>query len=80
MAVTKLCAKKGYSLVCTNSNGNNSFFVRNELLNDKIKSTTVDEAFSSSSFKEYCDEDKNLIATPKKQIIEIQASPFLTEV
>lgn len=80
LAITKLCAKKGYSLVCTNSNGNNAFFVRNKLLNDKIKSTTVNEAFNSSSFKEYCDEDRNLISTSKKHIVEILASPLLTEV
>ena len=80
LAVTKLCSKKGYSLVCTNSNGNNAFFVKNVLLNDKIKSTTVEKAFNINSFREYCVEDGNPMAITKKQIIEIQASPLLIEV
>ena len=79
-AASKLCEKKGYSLVCTNSNGNNAFFVKNELLNEKIKSTTVEKAFNINSFKEYYDEDGNLTDITKKQIIEIQTSRLLIEV
>ena len=34
-ALTELSDKKGYSLVATNLNGNNAFFVKNSLLNEK---------------------------------------------
>ena len=35
-AITHAAMKKGYSLVGTNTAGNNAFFVRNDLLNDKV--------------------------------------------
>ena len=79
-AVSKLCEKKGYSLICTNSNGNNAFFVKKELLNEKIKSTTVKQAFNINSFKEHIDKNNNLKSINKKQIIEIQTSRLLIEV
>lgn len=51
-ALNKLANEKGYSLVCTNSNGNNAFFVKKELLNDKISEISVYQAFNKNSFKE----------------------------
>ena len=54
-ALTTLCNDKGYSLVCINKNGNNAFFVKNSLLNDKIKTLNIDKAFKKNSFKENLD-------------------------
>ncbi len=51
---------KGYSLVCSNNAGNNAYFVRNDLLNDKIKPVSVKEAFKESKFRE----SKNMDNTP----------------
>lgn len=52
--------KKGYSLVCCNLAGNNAFFVRKDLLNDKVKETSVDKAFKLSKFRESRNPDGTL--------------------
>ena len=59
-AMTFLANKKGYSLVGTNSNGCNAFFVRDDLLNEKVKARTAEQAFSPSKFRESRDEQGNL--------------------
>ena len=46
-ALEKLGNKKGYSLVCCDSLGVNAFFVRNDLLNDTIKSMDAENCFYS---------------------------------
>jgi hypothetical protein len=51
-ALTFLANKKGYSLIACNSAGNNAYYVKNELLNEQIKSKTTDEVFVLSKFKE----------------------------
>lgn len=56
-ALTNLSEKKGYSLVAVNSNGNNAFYVRNELLNEKIYKQNVSKCFKKNTFKEYLDTD-----------------------
>jgi hypothetical protein len=48
---------RGYSLVGGNSAGNNCFFVRDDLLNDKIREVTVASAFRATSFAEGRDKD-----------------------
>lgn len=58
-ALTNLAAKKGYSLVGSNSTGANIFFVRNELLSE-IKTSTPKEAYIRSKFRESRDRDGNL--------------------
>jgi hypothetical protein len=52
-ALTDLSKVKGYSLVSVNSNGNNAFYVRNEILNDKIYKKNLDECFKKNTFKEH---------------------------
>jgi len=47
MALERLGSIKGYSLVCCDSLGVNAFFVRNDLLNEKIKPTDVQECYYS---------------------------------
>ena len=62
-ALTNLSETKGYSLIAVNSNGNNAFYVRNELLNEKIYKRNVSKCFKKNTFKEYIDtngEIKNL--------------------
>ena len=59
-AMAHLANLKGYSLVGINSNANNAFFVRNDLLNDKVEVVTPEEAFSPSKFRESRDESGNL--------------------
>ncbi|MPL68882.1 hypothetical protein SDC9_14615 [bioreactor metagenome] len=59
-ALVLLGQKKGYSLVAGNSNGNNIFFVRNDLLNDRVKPKTVDDVFVHAQFRESRNEDGSL--------------------
>ena len=51
-AFDHLLSGRGYRLVGGNSAGNNAFFVREDLLNDKIGSVSVADAFRESSFAE----------------------------
>ncbi len=79
-AIYNLCKERGYSLVCTNKNGNNAFFVKTKLLNEKIRAKTVSEAFHINSFKEYCHSSGKIIKISTKQISEIQNSFLVQEV
>lgn len=45
-------SKKGYSLVGCNIAGNNAYFVRKELLNEKVREIDFDSAFKESKFRE----------------------------
>lgn len=59
-ALTRLATDWGYGLVCTNSAGNNAFFVRRDLLGGPIRETSVAEAFTASNFRESRDETGQL--------------------
>jgi hypothetical protein len=54
-ALNSLANSRGYSLVASNTAGNNIFFVRNDLLND-IKVISPIEAYRRSGFREFHDE------------------------
>lgn len=58
-AITYLANTKGYSLVGTNSAGVNAFYIRNDLLNEKVEVLTVEQAYVSSKFRESRDEQGN---------------------
>ena len=53
-------SKKGYSLVGCNLAGNNGYFVRNDLLNERVKKVPVEKAFNESKFRESRDKDYSL--------------------
>ena len=59
LAFTKLCKKKGYFLVGSNLNGNNLFFLRNDLKN-KFDEKNHEEVFQYSKFRESRDKNGNL--------------------
>lgn len=59
-ALAHLAGLKGYALVGTNSAGNNAFFVRNDLVSDRVPATTVEQAFQPSIFRESRDENGQL--------------------
>lgn len=64
-ALIKLGKTKGYHFVCTNSNGNNAFFVKSSLINQKVKSLTFEEGFNKKTFKETSDDmNINLLLYP----------------
>ncbi len=55
-AFEKLLVDRGYALVGVNSVGSNAFFVRRDLLNDRIAETTAAACFRDSTFREGRDE------------------------
>jgi hypothetical protein len=59
-AITHLANTRGYSLVGTNSAGGNAFFVRNDLLTDKIGVMTSEEAYFPSQLRESRDANGDL--------------------
>lgn len=59
-AFEHLLTPRGYSLVGGNAAGNNAFFVRNDLLNDKINVVSVKDAFRAASFSETRDANSKL--------------------
>ncbi|HMH28198.1 MAG TPA: hypothetical protein VK580_06415 [Steroidobacteraceae bacterium] len=59
-AITFLANRKGYSLVGTNSSGCNAFFVRDDLLNEKVKVLTAEQAFLPSTIRQSRDKQGNL--------------------
>lgn len=56
-AITSLAERKGYSLVGINSNSVNAFFVRKDVLSDKIEALSAKDAYTPSLFRE--SRDKN---------------------
>jgi hypothetical protein len=59
-AFVHLLAGRGYALVGVNSAGNNAFFVRKDLLNDRVRQISLDEGFRESCFREGRDEKNRL--------------------
>lgn len=55
-----LADRKGYAFVGTNSVGSNAFFVRRDLLNDKVQEVTLQENLNDSSFRESRDVNGSL--------------------
>ena len=58
-ALNALAKSKGYSLVASNSVGNNLFFVRNDVIN-ALPVLTPSQAYCRAQFREYHDENGNL--------------------
>ena len=47
-----LLSKRGYALVGSNISGNNAYFVRRDLLNDRVRELNLHEAYKESKFRE----------------------------
>jgi len=59
-ALTYIADKKGYRLIGSNLAGNNAYYVRKDLLNEKIKERTVNEVYVLSKFRESRNKDNSL--------------------
>tara|TARA_B100000787_G_C16196535_1_gene301283 strand:- start:1433 stop:2314 length:882 start_codon:yes stop_codon:yes gene_type:complete len=75
MALYKLGKEKGYSLVGTNTNGNNSFFVRDDFIKKSLdlKIFTPEQCFHFNSFNELRDKNGNILdrnSVLEKEILE----------
>lgn len=79
-ALTNLSKKKGYSLVAINSNGNNAFFVKNEILNNKIYKREVRQCYKKNTFKEYINSKNEIDVLNNDELIELLASKKITKV
>jgi hypothetical protein len=51
-ALTFIANNKGYGLIGCNLAGNNAYFIRKDLFNERIKEKTIDEAFVMSKVRE----------------------------
>ena len=70
-ALNYAALKKGYSLIGCNLAGNNAYFVKNSLLNDKVKELSVEEAFKESKFRESRNKDYSLSYLAGKERLEM---------
>jgi hypothetical protein len=59
-ALTYIANNKGYALIGCNLAGNNAYYVRRDLLNEKVKEKTVNEAYILSKFRESRNRDYSL--------------------
>ena len=63
----QLAEDKGYSFIGCNSGGNNAYFVRNDKLNDVVKSATLEQGYVESKYRESRDKNGNLSFLNKTQ-------------
>ncbi len=69
-ALNHEAVKKGYSLVGCNLAGNNAYFVRKDLLNEKVKELSIDKAYKESKFRESRNKDYSLSYLSGKERLE----------
>jgi len=69
-ALASLAKEKGYSLVGSNSAGNNAFFVRNDVIGD-LKVLTPEEAYVEAQSRESRDKHGNLTFLDRKEAFKI---------
>jgi hypothetical protein len=62
-ALNKLARTKGYSLVHCCKNGNNAFFVRDDLRPERLRVLTPRQAYVPGRFREVFGPDGNLLTT-----------------
>ena len=55
-ALAHLAESKGYALIGSNSAGNNAYFLRRDLVSDRLQPRSVSEAFVESRFRDSRDE------------------------
>jgi hypothetical protein len=79
-AFVNLLGGRGYALVGVNSAGNNAFFARKELLNDRVKEISMNEGFRESCFREARDERNRLTFSTGRARREIIADLPLVDV
>jgi len=70
-AMTFLANKKGYSLCGVGSMGSNAFYVRNDLLNDRLRVMTSEEAYQPANVRESRDENGRLTFLNNKERLKV---------
>ncbi|MEI6287098.1 MAG: FkbM family methyltransferase [Bacillota bacterium] len=70
-AMVFVARKNGYSLIGCNNAGNNAYFIRNDLLNEKVKELSVKKAYRESRFRESWNKDGELSFLKGRERLEI---------
>ncbi len=70
-ALNFAASKKGYSLIGCNLAGNNAYFIRKDLLNEKIKEISVEQGFRDNKFRESRNKDYTFSYLAGKERLEI---------
>lgn len=70
-AFQSLLTGRGYALVGVNSTGSNAFFVRRELLNDRVQQVELAACFRESSFREGRNPDGQLTLRSARQLGDV---------
>lgn len=70
-ALDYISKKRGYTLVGTNSTGNNAYFIREDLLNSKVKKVTIKEGYHYSKFREGRDKNNNFSYISSEDRLEL---------
>lgn len=77
-AINYVAEKKGYALVGCNLAGNNAYFIRHDLLNEKVTRQAVTQAFKPSKFRQARNKDYSLaLFTPKDELSLIKGLPVV---
>ena len=71
LAMLFAAREKGYSLIGCNSAGNNAYFIRKDLLNEKVKELSVKKAYRESRFRESRNKDGELSFLTGSERLEI---------
>ena len=70
-ALDYIAQQKGYALVGCNTAGSNAFFVRNDLLNDKVSKKSVIDAYREEKFRQSRDKNYKLSLLSGNEKIDI---------
>ena len=70
-ALNLVASRKGYALVGCNLAGNNAYFVKKDLLSEKIKELSVKEAYKESNYRESRNEDYSLSFVSGKKRLDL---------
>lgn len=77
-ALKRVASEKGYAFIGCNKAGNNAYFIRNDLLNDRIKPLSIKAGFVESKFRESRDKNGMLsFITGKQRYQAIKGMPVL---
>ena len=70
-ALHGVAIEKGYALIGSNFAGNNAYYIRRDLLNEKVTEISLDEAFKESKFRESRNMDNSLSLIDGNERLEL---------
>jgi len=70
-AMTLLARQRGYKLVGTNSAGNNAFYLRDDLIDERFPALSADQAYAPSNYRESRDARGRLSFEPAARRLQL---------